>query len=214
MNHKLFIKLMHLYFNIKTIFLNNFNVKIYAIEHNNIIYYTYNNLILLIPFNIIKKILNYFNIDIIYNISDIFFTTKSSSNIINPVISFDIIHADRLIINNIFNNNNILISESNIDIDKYILEYINITNKLKTYNNNIPIIFIMNMNLKDSNMIRVKYINKGKIIYKYLYIDNNIFTNKNYLNKNNIFNNIFNIFYNKYSYLNKYNNLKLYEIFN
>ena len=214
MNNKLFIKLVHLYFDIKTIFLNNFNVKIHAIEHNNIIYYTYNNLILLIPFNIIKKILNYFDIDIIYNISDIFFTTKSSSNIINPVISFDIIHVSRLIITNIFNNNNILISESNIDIDKYILEYINITNKLKTYNNNIPIIFIMNMNLKDSNMIRVKYINKGKIIYKYLYIDNNIFTNKNYLNKNNIFNNIFNIFYNKYSYLNKYNNLKLYEIFN
>ena len=214
MNNKLFIKLVHLYFDIKTIFLNNFNVKIHAIEHNNIIYYTYNNLILLITFNIIKKILNYFDIDIIYNISDIFFTTKSSSNIINPVISFDIIHVSRLIITNIFNNNNILISESNIDIDKYILEYINITNKLKTYNNNIPIIFIMNMNLKDSNMIRVKYINKGKIIYKYLYIDNNIFTNKNYLNKNNIFNNIFNIFYNKYSYLNKYNNLKLYEIFN
>jgi hypothetical protein len=161
----------------------NFGVKIHAFKYKNILYYTKK---LRLPFFLpIKFILNLCNIETIYSVDNLYFSSYSNYNFINPIISFEILE-----ISNLVNNKEI----KNDDI----INFMNITQEIKNYNLMIPIDFILNNNLFKANTIRIKYFTNGQVVVKNINVINNIeycsyfiINKKSFLNCDKRFYNIF-----------------------
>jgi hypothetical protein len=140
-----------LFFNIRNLFLMNFMVRPYAFIYNkkliylsgfyNLIYY----FIKLFPFNLIKILFNFCNINIIYEVDSIYNITGVSNNYIMPIV------LDFIAIKN---------------------DYSLTLSNIKYYNSSIPLSFIlMNNKLLKYDKIKVKYLNKGKIKENVFYIN-------------------------------------------
>lgn len=135
---------------LRNLIVQNFYIKIYGLYSNNKLYS--NNVLLtlfyifkFIPFFIVKKLFKLFNYQIIYEIDGIHTITDITSNHILPIIlNFELTNDDR----------------SNIQI-------INI----KYYNSSIPLIYILKNNINNYKFIRIKYLNKGRIIDKIVTIN-------------------------------------------
>lgn len=106
----------------------------------------------ILPFGFVKFILSeLFNIGIIYKLDSIYNLTNHSNNHIVPIIlDFTFVGSNGA------NKENFL-------------------GKIKYYNSNIPLIFIIKENnLEEYNLIKLKYLNCGKIIEKLVEIKPNI----------------------------------------
>lgn len=128
---------------------SNFGIKLYGIEFKNkhIIYI--NNELKYIFYIFPFSLFNYINfVNLIYKKDNIFYITNIKINIITPII-----------LNCTFRNNN---NSNNIDM----------TSTIKYYNSSIPFkFFINNNNLQNYNLLTIKYMSKGKIINKDLFIN-------------------------------------------
>jgi hypothetical protein len=125
----------------------NFMVSSKALIYNKQLIYLkgLNNLLYLIfrllPFCFVKSLLYLFNIGVIYKQDSIYNITNIQHNHIIPIIS-----------------SFLFIKDDN---------EINFISKIKYYNGNIPLHFIIyENNLKEYNKIKIKYFNKGKLIDK------------------------------------------------
>jgi len=137
---------------LRDLIISNFGIKIYALLYNNNTIY-FNNIfrysIYLFPF---FSIFNYIKIiKIIYIKDNIYNITNINQNKIIPII-----------LNFEFNNTT---------------ENINMTSVIKYYNSSLPLsFFIKNNNLERFNYLYIKYIIKGQIFNKELFISS--YTNK------------------------------------
>jgi hypothetical protein len=140
-----------LFFNIRNLFFMNFMIRPHALVYNkklihlsgfyNLIYYFIKSF----PFNLIKILFNFFNINIIYKVDSIYNITGVSNNYIMPIVLEFIV---------IKNDNSLTLSN------------------IKYYNSSIPLSFILiNNKLFKYDKIKVKYLNKGKIKEDVLYIN-------------------------------------------
>ena len=125
----------------------NFMVSSKALIYNKQLIYLkgLNNLLYLIfrllPFCFVKSLLYLFNIGVIYKQDSIYNITNIQYNHIIPIIS-----------------SFLFIKDDN---------EINFISKIKYYNGNIPLHFIIyENNLEEYNKIKIKYFNKGKLIDK------------------------------------------------
>jgi len=149
--------LIIIYLKLSDFFISNFFVNIYSIEYNNKNYDVYNNnkyylflFLKLIPFTLLKLILEYLNINIIYNFDNIYYKSNLLKNYhILPLI-LDIY---------ITNNNNDIIS---------------LKHNIKYYSSIIPINFILynnNINIQKYNYLYIKYFKHGDINEQKLFIN-------------------------------------------
>jgi hypothetical protein len=180
-----FVVLYRFYLTIINIFIYNFGANICALYSPTKLYYIRLQLFI-IPFSLIKYILKYFNINVIYEIKNTYLTTDTSDQIIiPPIISCEIIHVSsednilHSINNSIYKNKLYRIINDTTNLNKNIIVKKDITSELHNYNNYVPIIFIMNTYLKNSNIIKLTYLLKGQFVNKYFYINNNIICNIN-----------------------------------
>jgi len=142
-----------LYLNLRDFIIGNFNVNIYSIEYNNNYYDVYNNykyfillFLKLVPFTLLKIFFEYYNINVIYKLDNVYYKT------------------------NLLKNYHILPLILDIHINDKSLKY-----NIKYYNALIPIHFILyNNNIKTSNndYIYIKYFKHGDIINKKLLVNN------------------------------------------
>ncbi len=129
----------------------NFMVSPKALIYNNQLIY-FNGIMnllylmfILLPFGFIRILLGLFNIGIIYKLDSIYNLTKIQQNHIVPII-FDFL----------------FIKDCNEHIEEF-------TSHIKYYNASIPLNFIIDENtLVDYKKIKIKYLNKGKMIDKIL----------------------------------------------
>jgi hypothetical protein len=141
-------------FYLRNIIARNFFTIPYAIQYNNNLYWINGPLYLLVktlPFDIWRLITQWFQVPIIYKIDDLYSLTWVKSNYIIPLImEFDLLGKDDQIIR--------------------------LKSKIKYYNGNIPLIFIIKNNniTHDYTQIRIKYISKGIIKYKIITINDNL----------------------------------------
>jgi hypothetical protein len=134
----------------------NFMVLPMALIYNNqLIYFnSYKYIIYLIfrllPFGLIRILLELFNIGIIYKLDSIYNITNIRNNHIIPIIL----------------NFYFIYEHNNCEIKKDFLS------NIKYYNGGIPLNFITNENnLQKYRKIKIKYLNKGKILDKLLDIN-------------------------------------------
>ncbi len=117
---------------------------IYLIGINNLVYW----ILRIIPFYFTRTLLGLFNIKIIYKIDSIYNLTNINHNHIIPIIfEFLFVKADE--------------------------NQENFTSKIKYYNGNIPLHFIISENnFEDYIKIKIKYLKEAKIIDKNIDISN------------------------------------------
>ena len=134
---------------LRELFISNFGIEINGLilKNNHILYI--NNIFKYIFYFIPFSLFNYFKFfNFIYKKDTFYYITNIKLNIIIPII-----------LNFTFYNNN----NNNYKID--------MTSQIKYYNSSIPLkFFIINNNLNNYNMIRLKYMYKGKILEKELCI--------------------------------------------
>ena len=142
---------------------SNFGIKLYGIQFKNkhIIYI--NNQLKYIFYIFPFSLFNYINfVNLIYRKDDIFYITNIKLNIITPIILNCTFH---------YNNSNNIDMSSEIKYNNSI--NIDMTSTIKYYNSSIPFkFFINNNNLQNYNLLTIKYMSKGKIINKNLFINN------------------------------------------
>ena len=131
---------------LRDLFISNFGIKIYGIVYKKNIYYIngiYKYIFYMFPFSL----LNYINIiNFIYKKDTFYYITNVKLNMIIPII-----------LNFTFYNNN----------DKNV----NMTSSIKYYNSSIPFKFYIEYNkLDEYYSLNVKYMSKGKIIDKDIFI--------------------------------------------
>jgi hypothetical protein len=134
--------------NFREFMVSNFGIIIYGLVFkNNKIYYLndiYKYLFCFIPFNLLQKFV-FFNI--IYKKDNIFYITNINTPIIVPTIL-------------------------NFTLNKPDNTYLDMTYEIKYYNSFIPIKFFIDYNnLYDYETINLKYISKGKMVNKLIYIN-------------------------------------------
>ena len=130
-------------------FINNFGVSIKSLQcqriiiKNSVVFY----FLRIIPFILIKFIINLLNVKYIYLLDNIYFSNYSNSFTIKPMfLSFELIK-----------NNDSIISIKEI---------------IKKYNLSVPLWFLLyNEKLENYDTIKIKFLLKGSIINKEIIID-------------------------------------------
>lgn len=135
----------------------NFIVNPKALHFNNELFYLNGmNTFLwyifrLLPFCIVRTLVGLFNIGIIYKLDSIYNLTNIQQNHIVPIIL-----------------NFVFIKENNSSEIKQ-----DFSSQIKYYNGNIPFHFVIKENnLEEHEKIKIKYLNKGKMVDKIVDINN------------------------------------------
>lgn len=130
-------------------FINNFGVSIKSLQcqrtiiKNSVFFY----FLRIIPFILIKFIINLLNVKYIYLLDNIYFSNYSNSFTIKPMfLSFELI--------------------------KYNDSIISIKEIIKKYNLSVPLWFLLyNEKLENYDTIKIKFLLKGSIVNKEIIID-------------------------------------------
>jgi len=148
---------MNAFLSIREFIINNFLVSIKSIQINKTIikYNILFNLFRLVPFFILKKIFNYFNVKYIYLMDNLYFSNYSNEIKFVPSLMY-------------FQGGN---SETDIFLED---KRINLIDSYKKYNSSVPLwFFIENEKIKNINMLYLNYFSKGKINKKEFIIKDN-----------------------------------------
>jgi len=148
---------MNSFLSIREFIINNFLVSIKSIQINKTIikYNILFNLFRLVPFFILKKIFNYFNVKYIYLMDNLYFSNYSNEiKFVPSLMNF---------------------KGGNSETDKLLEDdRINLIDSYKKYNSSVPLwFFIENEKLKNINMLYLNYFSKGKINKKEFIIKDN-----------------------------------------
>ena len=148
---------MNSFLSIREFIINNFLVSIKSIQINKTIikYNILFNLFRLVPFFILKKIFNYFNVKYIYLMDNLYFSNYSNEiKFVPSLMNFQ---------------------GGNSETDKLLEDdRINLIDSYKKYNSSVPLwFFIENEKLKNINMLYLNYFSKGKINKKEFIIKDN-----------------------------------------
>jgi len=148
---------MNSFLSIREFIINNFLVSIKSIQINKTIikYNILFNLFRLVPFFILKKIFNYFNVKYIYLMDNLYFSNYSNEiKFVPSLMNFQ---------------------GGNSETDKLLEDKrINLIDSYKKYNSSVPLwFFIENEKLKNINMLYLNYFSKGKINKKEFIIKDN-----------------------------------------
>jgi hypothetical protein len=136
-------------FFLRQLFINNFGVSIKSLQFhrmiikNSVVFYFFR----IIPFVLIKFIINLLNVKYIYLLDNIYFSNYSNNFTIKPMfLSFELIK-----------NNDSIISIKEI---------------IKKYNLSVPLWFLLcNEKLENYDTIKIKFLLKGSIVNKEIIID-------------------------------------------
>ena len=143
---------------IRELIINNFCVSIKSLQINKIIIKksVFLYLLKLVPFFILKRLLECINIKYIYLMDNLYFSNYSKEIKITPVfMSLNGYQSNEL-------ENNELLSE----------EKVNLLDSFKKYSSSIPLwFFLENEKLNNINTIQMKYFSKGKMNSKDISIE-------------------------------------------
>ena len=143
---------------IRELIINNFCVSIKSLQINKIIIKksVFLYLLKLVPFFILKRLLECINIKYIYLMDNLYFSNYSKEIKITPVfMSLNGYQSNEL-------ENNELLSE----------EKVNLLDSFKKYSSSIPLwFFLENEKLDNINTIQMKYFSKGKMNSKDISIE-------------------------------------------
>lgn len=145
-----------LIFCIYDIIITNFSIKVHAFKYKNNIYYI-KFLSRLYPFSLFKYLFNFFDIQLIYSVNDMYYITFNKYTILPILLKFNIINDD----------------ESIIDFK----------NKIRNFNGYIPLKFFLDINNLKPKSIDIKYLSNNKIIENQIILNNT----KNLVTINEIF---------------------------